>query len=53
VNPLAKALTPLYARARAGGRLQVVVLHGVSHNITGSQMETELGRQVSDWLNRY
>jgi alpha-beta hydrolase superfamily lysophospholipase len=53
VNLLAKALTPLYANARAGERLQFVVLHGLPHNITGSQMETELGRTVSDWLNRY
>ena len=53
MNTLSAALASRYAAARADERFQHRLVQGLSHNITGSHADDELGREVSAWFNRY
>jgi len=53
MTTLSDALASYYAKAHANERFQHRIVEGLSHNITGSHSDDELGRQVSAWFNRY
>lgn len=53
MNTLSDALGSHYAKAHEDERFRHHLVEGLSHNITGSHADDELGRQVSAWFNRY
>jgi len=53
LTALADALTPRYEQAHERVRFLHLAIPGLSHNVTGSHSEDELGRQASVWFNRY
>lgn len=50
---LSDALASYYAKTHVDERFQHRFVEGLSHNITGSHSDDELGRQLSAWFDRY
>ena len=53
MTTLSDGLASYYAKAHASELFQHRIVEGLSHNITGSHSDDELGRQVSAWFNRH